>query len=102
MTTTTITATVNETRTSAETQFFAMSPAELEYRNQNFVKTGKVLFTKMELSDDKLTRKLITIFLNEATRLEYRNDPVISDFRMRKQEYNTANNITSDFAFDID
>ena len=102
MTTTTITAIVNETRTSAETQFFAMSPAELEYRNQNFVKTGKVLFTKMELSDDKLTRKLITIFLNEEKFLEYRNDPVISDFRMRKREYNEANGINPDFAFDID
>lgn len=102
MTTTTITATVNETRTSTETQFFAMSPAELEYRNQNFVKTGKILFTKMELSEDKLTRKLVTIFLNEESRLEYRNDPVVTDFRMRKKEYNKKNNITSDFAFEID
>jgi hypothetical protein len=102
MTTTTITATVNETRASTETQFFAMSPAELEYRNQNFVRTGKVLFTKTELSEDKLTRKLITIFLNEETRLEYRNNPVISDFRLRKKQYNAENNITSDFAFDID
>lgn len=102
MTTTTIKATVNETRTSAETQFFAMSPAELQYRNDKFVKTGKVLFTKTELSDDNLTRKLITIFLNEETRLEYRNDPVISDFRLRKKQYNTSNNVSSDFAFDID
>jgi hypothetical protein len=102
MTTTTITATITETRANAETQFFGMSPAELEYRNQNFVKTGKILFTKKELSDDTLTRKLITIFLNAAARLEYRNDPVISDFRLRKTEYNAANNITSDFDFDIE
>jgi len=102
MTTTTITATVNETRTSTETQFFGMSPAELQYRKDKFVKTGKLLFTKMELSEDKLTRKLITIFLNEETRLEYRNDPVISDFRFRKKQYNKANKIFSDFAFDID
>ena len=70
MTTTPITVILDETRASTETQFFSMSPAEVEYRNENFVKTGKVLFTKMDLSDDKLTRKLIIIFLNEEKFLE--------------------------------
>jgi len=102
MTTTTVKVTVSEIITSTQTQFFVMSPAELEYRNQNFVKTGKILFTKMELSEDKLTRKLVTIFLNEESRLEYRNDPVVTDFRIRKEEYNKKNNITSDFNFEID
>jgi hypothetical protein len=102
MSTTTITATSSEVRTSTETPFLTMSPAELEYRNHHFVKTGKVLFTKMELSEDKLTRKITIIFLNEDTRLDYRNDPVITDFRLRKKKYNKSNGISVDFEFEVD
>jgi hypothetical protein len=98
----TITVKLVETRKDLDAQFFNMSPAEIEYRNQNFIKSGKILFTKMEMSDDKLSRHLTTIFLNEASRLEYRNDPVITDFRLRKIEYNKNNNIVYDMNFDLE
>jgi hypothetical protein len=98
----TITATIVEIKKDLETPFLNMSPAELEYRNNNFIKNGKILFTKMDMSADKLTRKVTTIFLNEQARLEYRNDPVISDFRNRKLEYNRSKNIEFDMSFDMD
>jgi len=98
----TITVTRTEIRSNTEIQFFVMSPAELEYRNQNFVKNGKILFSKTEISDDKLTRKFTVIFLDEQSRLDYRNDSVISDFRSRKKQYNKSNNITSDVKFLVD
>jgi hypothetical protein len=98
----TITVIIVEIKKDSEIQFLNMTPAELEYRNNNFIKNGKILFTKMDMSLDKLTRKVTTIFLNEQTRLEYRNDPVISDFRNRKLEHNKSKNIEFDMSFDMD
>ena len=84
---------VNEVRPSPEIPFYVMTPAEREYKNEHFVQTGKILFRKSELSEDKLKKQTTQIYFNAASREEYQQDPVITDFRIRKEEYNERNQI---------
>lgn len=89
----TYTLTSIEKRPNKDVMFYNMSPSELEYRMQTFIKTGKILYSKSEVSEDKLTRTLIIIFVDKDTHLEYRNNPLITDFRQRKFRYNKERNI---------
>ena len=84
---------VQEIRSSPEIPFYVMTPAERAYNNENFVQTGKLLFSKSEISDDKLKKQITKVYLNAAAREEYQQDPVMTDFRLRKQEYNEKNQI---------
>jgi hypothetical protein len=84
---------VNEIRPNVEVPFYTMTPAEREYKNENFVQTGKILFSKNELSEDKLRKQTTQIYFNAVSRQEYQQDPVMTDFRIRKEEYNERNQI---------
>lgn len=84
---------VNEVRPNPEIPFYTMTPAEREYKNEHFVQTGKILFRKSEISEDKLRKQTTQIYFNATSRLEYQQDPVMTDFRMRKDEYNEKNQI---------
>lgn len=87
---TTVTLTNIEKRPTSDVMFYNMSPAELEYRMTTFIKSGKILYSKSDVSDDKLTRTLIIIFVNNDALIEYRNNEIISDFRERKASYNNS------------
>lgn len=93
----TVTLTAQEIRPSADIMFYNMSPSELEYRMQTFIKTSKILYSKSEVSEDKLTRILTIVFIDPDTYQNYRNDPIITDFRKRKFQYNRLKGISDTF-----
>lgn len=96
----TITVTSVDTRQDPNVPFFEMNAEEKEHRKVNYVAAGKILFGKMTLSEDKLVRTLITVFLDNDARLSYRNDPVLASFRERRNAYNSANNIVHTMSFE--
>jgi len=82
-----------EKRPNVEIPFYIMTPAEKEYKIEHFIQTGKILFNKSEISEDKLTKQYTQIYFNAESREDYQKDPVMTDFRIRKKEYNEKNQI---------
>lgn len=95
----TITATVVETRSSADVPFFEMSDEVKAHRKSNYIDTGIILFGKITYSDDQLQKTFIQVFINNESRLTYLNDPVFVAFREQKEAHNTQNNIEANITF---
>lgn len=95
----TITVTSVDTRQDPNVPFFEMNDEEKEHRKANYIAAGKILFGKMTLSEDKLVRTLVTVFIDNDARTTYRNDPVLVSFRERRNTYNSANGIVHTMSF---
>ena len=69
------------TRLSLDTPFLpdSMTVGLTEYNNyikETYVDTGKILSRSQKLSEDQLTRTVITIWVNDEERLIYLEDPI--------------------------
>lgn len=95
----TITATVTETRPSADVPFFEMSDEDKEHRKNNYITPGIILFGKSTLSDDQLQKIFIQVFIDNESRVAFINDPVFVAYREKKEAYNTQHNIESTITF---
>lgn len=89
------------TRPSVDIPFFEQDNETKQYRIANYVQAGKILYTKLEFSEDQLEHILTTIFLDEASRNQYVTDPVIAAFRLRRNDYNTKNSIRLDVSITV-
>lgn len=88
-------------RPSVDVPFFEQDSETKNYRMTNYVQSGKILYTKVEYSDDQLEHILTTIFLDEDSRNQYVTDSVIAAFRLRRNDYNIANSIRLDVSFTV-
>jgi hypothetical protein len=96
----TITVTSVDTRQDPNVPFFEMTEEEKNHRKTNYIQTGKILFGKMTLSEDKLVRTLVTVYIDNDARNTYRNDPVLVSFRERRNAYYSANGIVHTMSFE--
>jgi len=79
-------------RPSIEVKYFT-PPKELQALRAEYMRENKITEQTMSLSDDQLTRTVITIFATEAIFLEYiSSDPVRNSFTIR-MNHNEKNEI---------
>lgn len=80
-------------RNNTNTQFFKGTDEFLLHRDQVYVNTGKIIEIVSTISDDKLTKEIITVFADGQYREEYKKDPVIRRNTIASNVYNTENSI---------
>jgi len=92
-----ITTTVTYTRPSTSVSFYPSirNSAVWNYITETYIDTGKIISTSATVSDDGLTKTLVTIFDSEQSRNQLVNDTIIqsSQFIIGRDRYHTAADI---------
>lgn len=87
-------------RLNESTKFFQNSD-EFQSMRDEFSSTGKIVSTSRTVSEDKLTKTVITEFKDEEAFLEYINHPATKTNKQLRIKYEKENNISSTFDFDF-
>jgi hypothetical protein len=79
-------------RPTLEVNFF-ISPKDLQDLRAEYIAQGKILKQEMSLSEDQLTRTVVTTFANEEIFLDYIFGKIVKDTFSTRMLYNERHQI---------
>lgn len=86
-------STIKEIRSSINVNFFDWDSVTVQYMNEKFEKTKKILDRKVSYSEDKLTRIHNLEFASYTDALEFTNDAILNQARSKKLKYDIEHGI---------
>lgn len=89
-----ITYKITYVRPDKSIKFYDTPEDFLEYRDEKYIKPGKILEVATSYSEDKLTKNVSLVFSDQVYKDQYANDPEILKNKRRSWLYNKENNIT--------
>jgi hypothetical protein len=84
---------IKEIRLSEDIAFFEWENETVEYINETFIKTKKIIDRNITLSDDKLTKTITLEFRSMDDAVEFTDDAVLCQARSKKLKYDIENKI---------
>jgi predicted chitinase len=84
---------ITEIRLSKDVTFFEWATETIQYIDETFVKTGKLINREINYSDDGLTKTIGLEFSSAETAKEFTTDPTLIEARSKKLTHDVENKI---------
>lgn len=85
--------TIVSERKTTDVRFFVMDEDMIDYINETFVETGKIVGKKLELSEDGLTQTETIMFDSEESFIAFMSDEILKYNRKRLRRFNDYHRI---------